>query len=605
MRKTLFGFSVPLAIVALTYEVPIYLNIDPDTNKIEFYCYDNLSKKQILNSKIILMTRKSSKNNVYPNINYKLYYFFNLLKTRYIQINDINININNSQLIITDEINEKQYKYNIDSIYIEGNSKKKNKPHGISGITCNNEKYLYNGYREKSKSYVCKLRKIDWTNDFCVKINNCPYVNKNYKLIELYENKVLETMCFEKNNYQNMIVCVKDDIPDITRELNDNKILSEYINDNIEDIQLPLRLNEIYLNNSYKKYQIDNNYNVKFSEKYFKNVFLMNVTNKHFNIKLTPEILNIVKSKKDTNEKLLELFTKIDLKEINKNFKTNILIFGINHKINITKTNVNYSKLNDNYILDMLKIREIILIHNPSKLYEHNKLNRNMNYTIKYNNKYAVKKYVKDFIITIVNILKLDNMKKYYELTIYQNIINKIYFDFFEEKIEFNDKRILDIICNKSADINKKIFNLLTVKLDTNNKLVEKIELMKFGMKMIKNKKLFEKTKNPIPIYNINDISNEKCELKKYTIFDLYNFKFYPVKYNIKFINKELLDEYIIIYKFILTLNNSLNIITDGKFCVSNSFNDEFESAKNNMAETYTKTTRDIINNLKKIMEVL
>jgi len=104
-------------------------------------------------------------------------------------------NINNCN----EYINFKGYKYKLDNIILSNYNKTYNNiNHVISGITCNNKKYIYNGWQKNTNSifnkYIliepCKLQEFDWNINrseiFVIKPYECKLIKYKY-LIELKE----------------------------------------------------------------------------------------------------------------------------------------------------------------------------------------------------------------------------------------------------------------------------------------------------------------------------------------------------------------------------------------------------------------------------------
>ncbi len=153
----------------LTFELNTYKVILMHLKKNNDFMFNNINndieKKEIENiineiPDVLLVNFSEQINNVYN-------------KTTIFKIFDSdNYNINLDDLKKHKEkINFNGYKYKLDSIIISNyNVSKIYKGHGIAGITCNNKKYIYNGWSKNLKviynNYAinepCKLQKFDW-----------------------------------------------------------------------------------------------------------------------------------------------------------------------------------------------------------------------------------------------------------------------------------------------------------------------------------------------------------------------------------------------------------------------------------------------------------
>ena len=91
--------------------------------------------------------------------------------------NEIKDNIVKVQLASLKEIiNYNGFIYNLDSVIIM-NTNKRPCNHFITGLTCKQTKYIYNGYYLKNKNFPCKLIKYNWDirddRDFYLSHNDC------------------------------------------------------------------------------------------------------------------------------------------------------------------------------------------------------------------------------------------------------------------------------------------------------------------------------------------------------------------------------------------------------------------------------------------------
>jgi hypothetical protein len=143
-----------------------------------------------------------------------------------------------------EEINFNGYKYKLDSINIANyNMSNIDKGHVIAGITCNNEKYIYNGWSKDAKvlynkyaiNEPCKLQKFDWNINkdeiFGVKNLNCELLKdidekKDIVYSFMRGQKVLVYVRIDKNN--NKSSSIKS--ASISSLSKTKKILKDYYN---------------------------------------------------------------------------------------------------------------------------------------------------------------------------------------------------------------------------------------------------------------------------------------------------------------------------------------------------------------------------------------
>ena len=194
---------------------------------------------------------------------------------------------------LQDEIVFKSIRYKLDSILIS-NFNKTNNGHIIAGITCNNNKYVYNGWNKQTTdpSFVpnddyevepCKLMKFDWDirneSEFCLNTKTC-------KLDEITDETKL---CFSFHKGQRTLVYVRmaDDekeseiLSSSFQEFSEksktqlkqeiDKLSEEEINKNINDSnknKLPIEIKrKIVLYSTYDKFRMKHkNINVIISD---------------------------------------------------------------------------------------------------------------------------------------------------------------------------------------------------------------------------------------------------------------------------------------------------------------------------------------------------
>ena len=122
--------------------------------------------------------------------------------------------------------------YKIDSLLVSNfNMESCSRSHQIAGVTCNNNRYMYNGWLRQtqdpakqdvstqylSQSKACELMKYDWfnnTENFCLSTKACKIENRN---------PLLEEMCFNTTDYTTYIY-VKVDNNDETFKLREKTL---------------------------------------------------------------------------------------------------------------------------------------------------------------------------------------------------------------------------------------------------------------------------------------------------------------------------------------------------------------------------------------------
>ena len=113
-------------------------------------------------------------------------------------------------------------KFILDAVFLSNfNHETCNVGHQIAGITCNDEKYLYNGWinetvdpakrrstRTKKNDKPCKLVQYDWTklkNNFCIDLKKCTFP----------DSKTQADLCFNLSKGERTFIYVKDNIKNI------------------------------------------------------------------------------------------------------------------------------------------------------------------------------------------------------------------------------------------------------------------------------------------------------------------------------------------------------------------------------------------------------
>ena len=152
--------------------------------------------------------------------------------------------LNNGILELNDEITYNDQTYILDSCILGNFNTVGNMGHAITGITCNNNRYIYNGtfIKEKSigtqiiKRKKCDLIRYSWNVsdpvDFCLN----PFICKTHSVMPQMQNKVL---CFSFNKGPRTLIYVNKTrltktIPDIYK--NTSRTLSNFELPSIEDM---------------------------------------------------------------------------------------------------------------------------------------------------------------------------------------------------------------------------------------------------------------------------------------------------------------------------------------------------------------------------------
>jgi hypothetical protein len=108
--------------------------------------------------------------------------------------------------------------YIIDSLYLTNfNDDSCKAIHAIAGVTCNNKRFMYNGWardtvdaaiKQQQKSDIaCPLMELDWAEDldFCIDTSKCSM--RNMKI-----QNVKNTVCFNSAKGNRFIIAVRKDI---------------------------------------------------------------------------------------------------------------------------------------------------------------------------------------------------------------------------------------------------------------------------------------------------------------------------------------------------------------------------------------------------------
>ena len=108
--------------------------------------------------------------------------------------------------------------YIVDSLYLTNfNDDSCKASHAIAGVTCNNKRFMYNGWardtvdaaiKQQQKSEIaCPLMELDWAEDldFCIDMSNCSM--RNLKI-----QNVKNVLCFNSAKGNRFIIAVRKDI---------------------------------------------------------------------------------------------------------------------------------------------------------------------------------------------------------------------------------------------------------------------------------------------------------------------------------------------------------------------------------------------------------
>ena len=234
---------------------------------------------------------------------YKLYndealtkLYDNLLKrnTKY-HVYDVNLTYDLTKdefkdlIDLKDEINFRGNIYKLDSILLQDQDSR----HVIAGITCGNEKYVYNGWNKQTNDpsltsdktdYViepCKLMKYDWNirngTKFCLNVKDCKLdditdkqqlcfsFDSGYRLLIYVKVSQVSSPALLSSSFKSFSPNAKENLKQILKEEID-KLLEVEIDKRLEkinpnNIKLPLILKrKIVLYNLYDKNRIKHNH---------------------------------------------------------------------------------------------------------------------------------------------------------------------------------------------------------------------------------------------------------------------------------------------------------------------------------------------------------
>jgi hypothetical protein len=137
------------------------------------------------------------------------------------------------------------YIYKLDSMIIT-NYNAKSKNHGIAGITCNNVRYVYNGWRRGHdvNSHPCSLFKHNWSNSTYSKGFCLPTANNGCELTRVNDNNLCFN--FSKRNIRRIFFYVKHKKSSsyFTFSNNSHTDIKKYTTPDIDEARLNDLINE-------------------------------------------------------------------------------------------------------------------------------------------------------------------------------------------------------------------------------------------------------------------------------------------------------------------------------------------------------------------------
>lgn len=190
-----------------------YLNVNSYIvayNFINYIKINNFKKKKVYNNNFYIETGKNIIEN--PDI---LILNMNVSSSEIINLNrEYNFEIVGLKKP-KDSIVYNKKKYKLDSCIFRNYNKVNHINHVIAGVTCNNSRYIYNGWINPNTKSPCSLIPYDWQNekgDFCLDTKNC-------KLSDTYDSEY-PYYCFNLKKYdtQKTYIYVKESIPEIVVE---------------------------------------------------------------------------------------------------------------------------------------------------------------------------------------------------------------------------------------------------------------------------------------------------------------------------------------------------------------------------------------------------
>lgn len=214
------------------------------------------------------------------------------------------------------------HKYILDSVLLGNYNIEINKAHAIAGITCNNERYIYNSSNKIKGTGPCSLMKHNWN------INNDDNFCLNKKLCKLDFDIDEQELCFNFSKGNRILIYsrINETNEDINSNTNSSSKLSgmnEIVSDIYDIVNMSrehlidnlIILNKIILKN--------NNYNINF-DNYNNNQLKKMYANdlkKHYNLSKSIDLTeDLNKIKKNNIFGLLKNITKDNLINIIKNF---------------------------------------------------------------------------------------------------------------------------------------------------------------------------------------------------------------------------------------------------------------------------------------------
>jgi hypothetical protein len=404
------------------------------------------------NPDVLIINLNNSNISSYLNKDYEHYH----LNSPEYSLFDENINEIKS---LKDNIIYNGYTYILDSVILV-NYNYTISNHAIAGITCNNQRYVYNGWtkytddpalqnknnnnnndlKEKIKEVPCEIIKFPWdiktSSDFCINLNECnlpsyvktlPRVNSNGYIDSIKPSNIL---CFNFSEGSRTLVYIKQELSTGTLNFNTQKFKRFYVPEDLHSIyNRPITIKPYNINTSPIHIIKQDNINIKSDD-------------------LSDIIKNIIKTY-DKRFIILEYSKKYIYKVNNDLYNDNInLNIKFNNLLNLKNIIIIFFNLlyyyafivpiiNDIHIIDELNQNFLNYFQYDENIYktlDHNKL-----YIDILNN---IKKYLNNNELSI-NIEKLlKDLELYYQSVLYKYKLNNNlsrYIKFLDSKILFNN----------------------------------------------------------------------------------------------------------------------------------------------------------------------
>ena len=195
------------------------INVNEYTQWSKYEIFDDTSclkkqeetKKQISKFPDVIILNHSELNNNYTQVIHEIHDYYIKLNHKYAKVN----NIDNYKIKIGKDIENyekiisfKGKKYKLDSCLISNyDTDNKLGNHSITGLTCKNKHFVYNGFQNMytQDNIKCSLIPFDWdlkkNTEFCLNNNNCK--------LQLLNPKIKQDLCFSFNKGYRTLVYVR------------------------------------------------------------------------------------------------------------------------------------------------------------------------------------------------------------------------------------------------------------------------------------------------------------------------------------------------------------------------------------------------------------